>query len=970
VFTTGNLLVLAISFLMILVFRRFDRRRMELSKIKKYSERIIGEYEELAKVKQREFKDATIELDLLTKKARLTLQTADGSLETISKLLSEIDARRDELSAIAADMKNTEHAAREVRRLQSAITRDESSIRKLLATAEGSRTVLGEIEKRLPAIEKSFHTRIEDKATAWTKEIEARELPRLEKSLETARIRLGEEFEAACADADSRILTRLSAFEARIEAAEEKLSSTLGQHIQTLSSKASAVLDEFRQTRSQHLEEFSSELESRATAAAGSIEETSLAIEVIRADVLSLNDQAASIDGRIKQFVQESKLFDRADRMMERLQNEIQTLTSQMEKCSSEKKAVLELEKRLASVRDERAAVEGLFARLTERKKELQSIENHAAAITGEIDRIEASLQKQQPLFEKTRLMIERMQEELDLAEAGIKKTEALRVDLDEIEAKGGEVRKMLDGISGDKKSLVTLENRIATMGDSVIRLEQSLAASKDEIDNKAATIGRTIDEFTRKSAIFDKAENLASRLDSEIEALDKKILEVREERDRLGHLKDDLAAVRKDEDAVRTMLATMEKRRDELVAIEKRVEQAGTAVEQFETLLEKKKLDAEKGLEKDSARIREEISRLEKTLSQVREKSLIETQNSIGSLKSDIKEMDKRIREFAKETALFERADKLSGKLNEDIAELNTRISQLRVDKKDLLELGKQIESIRKEEAEIARMSSSISNDRKQFADLEKRMGELARTSASVETRMQELSRASSLLQPVETRLAEVADRQSTLQKSLEELAVKDAKLNQSHNRFKKAESFAEKLENQLELLKANFEQVQKDKGSLETHVEAMQEKSRKLIENEVRINKLLSHFEQMNGMLSDVERRTAQLTIAQDRLSKMENSIRELSGHADVRIEDLSSLSRKIDSFFGIGASTQRAGTDPAKGKASAKSVKEAPTDERKLNEMIFKMHDQGMDPSQIAHIVRRPISDVELRLHVRKE
>ena len=171
-FTTGNLLVLAISFLMILVFRRFDRRRMELSKIKKYSERIIGEYEELAKVKQREFKDATIELDLLTKKARLTLQTADGSLETISKLVSEIDARRDELSAIAADMKNTEHAARSPPPA-SRHYQDESSLRKLLATAEGSWTFLVK-SRSVSRPLKEFPHRIEDKATAWTKEIEAR----------------------------------------------------------------------------------------------------------------------------------------------------------------------------------------------------------------------------------------------------------------------------------------------------------------------------------------------------------------------------------------------------------------------------------------------------------------------------------------------------------------------------------------------------------------------------------------------------------------------------------------------------------------------------------------------------------------------------------------------------------------------------------------------------------------------------
>ncbi|MDR2734107.1 MAG: hypothetical protein LBC99_05600, partial [Spirochaetota bacterium] len=356
------------------------------------------------------------------------------------------------------------------------------------------------------------------------------------------------------------------------------------------------------------------------------------------------------------------------------------------------------------------------------------------------------------------------------------------------------------------------------------------------------------------------------------------------------------------------------------------------------------------------------------------REKGLQETKANLGSLQTEIKEIDKRIKSFTKETALFDRADKLSSNLNENIAELNTKISQLRIDKKDLNDLGKQIEAIRAEEGEVARIANAINDDSKHYEEIGKRTRELLQASQNIEERMQKLSDAQTVIKPVEAKLHNLAEMQQQVQKEIADLAGKDAKITQSHARFKKAESFAERLEGQLGNLKTDFAQAEKERAILAKNIEQVQEKSRKINENDARLGKLISSFDQVDGLLKDVEKRATQLTIAQDKLSRMENSLRDLSGHADMRIEDLSALTKKLDAFFNPD-STAKAAPAARAGTRSAKPADEdqAPLPagkERKLNEMIFKMHDQGMDASQIARIVHRPISDVELRLHVRKD
>jgi len=161
----------------------------------------------------------------------------------------------------------------------------------------------------------------------------------------------------------------------------------------------------------------------------------------------------------------------------------------------------------------------------------------------------------------------------------------------------------------------------------------------------------------------------------------------------------------------------------------------------------------------------------------------------------------------------------------------------------------------------------------------------------------------------------------------------------------------------------------VDSEKKTISKQIDTLNDKSKKLQQNEVKINEILSQFDHMGSMLIDVEKRVNQLTLAQNKLNKMEGTIMDLSSQADVRIEDLSTLTKKIDTFFGVDSPTSSSKKSTGTATATKKKTVSNNT-EKRLNEQIFKMYDTGMDISQISKIVKRPISDIELRLHVRKD
>jgi hypothetical protein len=66
---TWNIVTLLSCLLILFAFRRLDRSNLKMIKLKRFSSKIFNDFRKLTDTESRRFNDATIEMDLLVKKA-------------------------------------------------------------------------------------------------------------------------------------------------------------------------------------------------------------------------------------------------------------------------------------------------------------------------------------------------------------------------------------------------------------------------------------------------------------------------------------------------------------------------------------------------------------------------------------------------------------------------------------------------------------------------------------------------------------------------------------------------------------------------------------------------------------------------------------------------------------------------------------------------------------------------------------
>lgn len=704
--TTGNLIVLGICLLFVIVVRRLDRRRLQLQKIKKYSDRIIDDYDKLSESKKRELKDRMIDLDLLVKRAGHIMTNMDKNIAHLDRYLGDVAAQTAVLTELESRLSTAGGMLKDIKGMSVSLEKQDAFLKQSVSKVNYIKEHLTEFEKKLPALEKEMRSRSEEKLDSF-----------LDKAL-SARIR--------------ELRGRLDQIEEGTAALPREIEDALLSAKEKINRELDAVYQEIREKSHQDL------------AALG--EEQERLTERIAGAEKSIGGQLDEVDRRIKAFLNESKLFDRADKLVLKLNKEISGLNQQLEKMKQDKIDVFALRKEIDNFRKEENQVKLLFANLSQSKEELQEMEKRVSGL--------------------------------------------------------------------------------------------------------------------------------------------------------------------------------------------------------------------------DSA-----ISDFEMELTTVKDKSVQATRDDFSALNTQLKEIDRKVKAFVKETRLFDRADQLAEKLNGNIVDLSQQINQLKSDKKDLVQFRRDLAEIRKEEDAIKEAYAALSRDKELVFDMEGKLDSMRSSAAQLENKLEDINQARAMFKPVEDRIRELEKLNANLATRMDEVSLKDSKMKRNLERFRRAEDFVEGLDKRMELLKTDLANMENEKRTIGKQVDSLTSQARKMQQNELKISKVLSQFEHMGSMLMDVEQRINQLSLAQERLVKLEDKLRDISTQADIRIEDLSTLSKKIDSFFGVESESYRPRSNTSRSN-SGRKPKQSQGADRELNEKIFKMYDTGMDIPQIAKIVKRPISDVELRLHVRKD
>ncbi len=109
-----NILTLAACFLMLVLFRRFDRANLKMAKLRRYSSRVFDDFKKMTEKESRKFQDATIEIDILIKKSGALAKNMSESIREIENRLQGLDVEKSNLKRVEEDIKIISSAAKDV----------------------------------------------------------------------------------------------------------------------------------------------------------------------------------------------------------------------------------------------------------------------------------------------------------------------------------------------------------------------------------------------------------------------------------------------------------------------------------------------------------------------------------------------------------------------------------------------------------------------------------------------------------------------------------------------------------------------------------------------------------------------------------------------------------------------------------------------------------------------------------------
>ena len=178
---TWNIVTLLSCLLIILAFRRLDRSNLKMIKLKRFSSKIFNDFRKLADTESRRFNDATIEMDLIVKKASGLSVSLRESVAEIESRIKGLDIEKSSLKKVEDDLKIVSQAAREVNKQIEFIAASRAGFgdmaKKIGTLAEG----LARTERESALIIQGFNDRVRERSREMGEELAA-QITRLKES--------------------------------------------------------------------------------------------------------------------------------------------------------------------------------------------------------------------------------------------------------------------------------------------------------------------------------------------------------------------------------------------------------------------------------------------------------------------------------------------------------------------------------------------------------------------------------------------------------------------------------------------------------------------------------------------------------------------------------------------------------------------------------------------------------------------
>ncbi len=574
-----NAITFGACFLMMFLFRRFDRTNVKMAKLRRYSSRIFDDFKKLTEKESRKFQDATIEMDILIKKSASLVKNMSESMVEIESRLKGLDIEKTNLKKVDDDLKTISGAARDVNKqiqfIASAKENFGDMTKKISLVAENIGNMKSEIsglthifEEKLRERSREISEEFYNHAENLKSDLEIKENELVNSSRERV-FKISEEFTKSVAEIESKMAEsgemlhnnfriKIAPLIKTVEKAED-LDTRISKLQDTFTLMENNFFDEF-QKRSKELKSGIDTDTDRLTQKLKTVETTveesrskliqsfESEVEKVRTELDNLSIHAVSKKDEIVQAARKEaevirkKIEEFEDRFLELENRIVDTAEEKLDNIDSEYQSIeLRLNTLLGRIRDEEAQLTRKTGEQSGMlQKNFSDLEKRLEDIRSEIIRYEQSNE----VFGKTDNMIKKVDDSVlrlnrILAEAQdqSKELEKFISDIEQIKDLKKTADREIRAYMAKREKLGDVESEIKGLleaNDLVMHKSEKLLDNLSKIDNVNSRIEalgesytmveRRIEELREYEDVISKNLDSVNKSDIIIHGIDSRI--------------------------------------------------------------------------------------------------------------------------------------------------------------------------------------------------------------------------------------------------------------------------------------------------------------------------------------------------------------------------------------------------------------------------------------------------------------
>ncbi len=307
-------------------------------------------------------------------------------------------------------------------------------------------------------------------------------------------------------------------------------------------------------------------------------------------------------------------------------------------------------------------------------------------------------------------------------------------------------------------------------------------------------------------------------------------------------------------------------------------------------------------------------------------------------ALGATLDELEKRERDFAARTRVFERADELSAKLDQDVEQLRAALARAEAQRGELAEMEAQLDRVRRLEDEINQKMNRFLSERKRIDSMEEDFKRLLGISQGIDARLESVTASSDALTEIEARMRRLMEMGAQAETKLERLEKKGGVLDSTAEGIDRAFQGMRELEKALKAQEAELKSLPGRIAELRASVDG-------LTGDKEKVAAAVERLSSLDRDLAAIEGRIAEMQKAREWLARTETRLEELAKEAQEQVR-----------LFGDIMKKETAGSRRDQGAPTATT-----------RDSVLKLSRQGWTAEEIARATKLSRGEVELILEL---